>query len=144
MSTEASETKPPTSQPRNQKAVLRTEVPGPRSREIRAREDEHLAPGLQGFALMAGITVESARGSAVTDVDGNTFIDIIGGIGVNGLGHSHPKYVQALQEQIHKVTLGSFTSPPRVELLKQMTAHLPTPELNQVQFYSGGSEAVES
>ena len=73
-----------TEQPTAQRAVLKTAVPGPKSRELRAREDEHLAPGLQGFALMAGIVVDHARGSAVTDVDGNTFLDIIGGIGVNG------------------------------------------------------------
>jgi hypothetical protein len=76
------------SQPKNQKVDLKTEVPGPKSKAFRAREDKYLAPGLQGFALMAGITVEKASGSTVTDVDGNTFIDIIGGIGVNGLGDS--------------------------------------------------------
>ena len=53
-------------------AELRTAVPGPESRALRAREDAHLAPGLQGYALMAGIVVDEGRGSAVTDVDGNT------------------------------------------------------------------------
>ena len=71
-------------QPRDQKPILKTPIPGPKSRELRAREDQHLAPGLQNFALMAGITVADARGSAITDVDGNTFIDLIGGIGVGG------------------------------------------------------------
>ena len=57
------------SHPLNQKARLVTQIPGPKSQAIRAREDAHLAPGLQGFALMAGIVVEKAEGSAVTDVD---------------------------------------------------------------------------
>src|SRR3954449_1839640 len=43
------------SQPKNQQASLRTEVPGPQSRALRAREDAHAAPGLQGYAVMAGI-----------------------------------------------------------------------------------------
>ena len=43
------------SQPKNQKVNLVTEVPGPKSKEWRAREEKYLAPGLQGFALMAGI-----------------------------------------------------------------------------------------
>ena len=73
-------------QPKAQKAVLKTGIPGPKSQELRAREDRYIAPGLQGFALLAGIVVEEARGSTVTDVDGNTLVDIIGGIGVNGLG----------------------------------------------------------
>ena len=78
------------SQPKNQQADLDTAVPGPESRALRAREDAHVAPGLQGYAVMAGIVVEEGEGSAVTDVDGNTFLDFIGGIGVNALGHSPP------------------------------------------------------
>ncbi|NDC26085.1 MAG: aminotransferase class III-fold pyridoxal phosphate-dependent enzyme, partial [Proteobacteria bacterium] len=41
---------------------------------------------------MAGIVADRAHGNLVTDIDGNSFIDIIGGIGVNGLGHSHPTF----------------------------------------------------
>ena len=44
-------------QPRNQKATVKTAIPGPLSNELRQREDEHLAPGLQNFALLAGIAV---------------------------------------------------------------------------------------
>ena len=86
------------SQPKNQKASIVTPVPGPESRALRAREDVHAAPGLQGYALMAGIVVEEGRGSAVTDVDGNAYLDFIGGINVNALGHSHPTLVKAVQE----------------------------------------------
>ncbi len=111
---------------------------------MRAREEQHLAPGLQRFALMAGIVVDHAEGSTVTDVDGNTYIDVIGGIGVNGLGHSHPKFVQALQDQIKKISVSSFTSEPRVELLERLGKHRPAPDVHRVQLYSGGTEAVES
>src|SRR6478735_6547212 len=99
---------------------LQTEIPGPKSRACIEREQKHVAPGLQRFAQMAGIVTDRGKGSLLTDVDGNTFIDIIGGIGVNGLGHSHPKYVQALHTQLQKVTVGSFTSEPRVELLERL------------------------
>lgn len=131
-------------QPKNQQALLKTEVPGPKSRELRAREDEHLSPGLQGFALMAGIVVDHARGSTVTDVDGNVFIDIIGGIAVNGLGHSHPTFVQAIQTQVAKASVGSFTSIARVELFERLAANRPSPSLHRAQLYSSGAEAVES
>jgi 4-aminobutyrate aminotransferase-like enzyme len=134
----------PISQPRNQKAEIRTPVPGPRSREIREREEKHLAPGLQGFALMAGIVVDRARGSTVTDVDGNTFIDVIGGIGVNGLGHSHPAFVKAVQEQVERASVGSFTSEPRVELFERIARNRPAPDVHRLQLYSSGAEAVES
>jgi DNA-binding response OmpR family regulator len=66
---------------------IQTEIPGPRSRELVAREQRNLAPGLQGFALSSGIAVDHAQGSVIEDVDGNRYVDLIGGIGVNSLGH---------------------------------------------------------
>src|SRR5580698_1668001 len=115
------------SQPKNQKADLKTAVPGPASRALRAREDAHMAPGLQGYAVSAGIVVEEGRGSAVTDVDGNTYLDFIGGINVGALGHSHPTFVGALQEQTGKISVGSFTSRARVELAERLAAAPPSP-----------------
>ena len=57
------------SQPRNQKINLKTPIPGPHSRVLREKENQYLAPGLQSFAVMAGIVVDYARGSAIIDVD---------------------------------------------------------------------------
>ncbi len=131
-------------QPKDQKPNVKTSIPGPKSQALRKQEDLHLASGLQRFALMAGIVVEKAQGSAVTDVDGNTFLDIIGGIGVNGLGHSHPKWVQTIEDQVKKISVGSFTSEPRVKLFEKIAEHRAAPDLHRVQLYSSGAEAVES
>jgi 4-aminobutyrate aminotransferase-like enzyme len=130
--------------PKSQRAHLQTAIPGPRSRELRGREDAHIASGLQGYAVAAGIAIESALGSAVTDVDGNTLLDIIGGIGVNSLGHSHPKMVRAIGDQMAQASVGSFTSAARVELVERLAAHAPAPGVHRVQLYSSGAEAVES
>jgi 4-aminobutyrate aminotransferase/(S)-3-amino-2-methylpropionate transaminase len=132
------------SQPKDQRARIRTAVPGPESRALRAREDAHAAPGLQNYAVLAGIVVEEGQGSAVTDVDGNSYLDFIGGINVNALGHSHPKMVKALQEQVAKISVGSFTSRARVELGERLAAAPPAPGVHRLQLYSGGAEAVES
>lgn len=131
-------------QPTNQTAHLVTAIPGPKSQALRAREDAHMAPGTQGYAIMAGIAVDHARGSAVTDVDGNTFLDFIGGIAVNALGHSHPRFVSAIAEQAPKVSVGSFTSAARVDLVERLAAHPPARGLHRLQLYSSGAEAVES
>lgn len=120
-----------------------TAVPGPKSKAIFAEEQKNLAPGLQGFALMSELVMESGQGSWLTDVDGNDYVDFIGGIGVNGLGHSHPRYVKAMQEQVAKLSVGSFTSRSRADLVKKVAQHTPG-KINQLQLYSGGSEAVES
>src|SRR6185295_17400275 len=98
----------------------------------------------QGYAVMAGVAVDRAEGSAITDVDGNTFLDFIGGIGVNALGHSHPGVVRALQSQVERASVGSFTSEARVDLVERLAAHAPSPGLHRVQLYSSGAEAVES
>lgn len=125
------------------KASIRTPVPGPRSREVVAREQAHLAPGLQSFALWSGVAMERGEGSTLVDVDGNRYVDLIGGIGVNALGHCHPRYVAALTAQAAKLTVGSFTSAPRAELVNEVCELAPA-GLDRLQLYSSGAEAVES
>lgn len=122
---------------------LTTEIPGPRSRELVAHEQQHLAPGLQSFALWAGVAMDHGCGSYLTDVDDNTYVDMIGGIGVNALGHSHPKFVAAVQQQVERLSVGSFASQPRADLVNEVTELAPA-GLDRLQLYSGGSEAVES
>lgn len=127
-----------------QKPLLNTAIPGPKSESLRKKEESYLAPGLQGFAQMAGIVVDHANGSWITDIDGNKFLDFIGGIGVNGLGHSHPVWVKKIQSQVEKVSIGSFTSENRVQLLEKISQHAPQGKDYVTQLYSSGAEAVES
>ncbi len=87
--------------------------------------------------------MEKGRGSKVYDVEGSEYIDLIGGIGVNAIGHCHPKYIEALKTQLDHITVGSFTTEVRVRLIERLMQILPK-HLNQVQFYSGGTEAVEA
>ncbi len=131
-------------QPTHQDRALHTAIPGPASRALREREEAHLAPGTQGYALMAGIAIDHAEGSTITDADGNTFVDFIGGIGVGALGHSHPAWVQAIRDQAARGAVGSLTSDARVELVERFAEHPPAPGLHRLQLYSGGAEAVES
>ncbi|HEY7726578.1 MAG TPA: aminotransferase class III-fold pyridoxal phosphate-dependent enzyme [Anaeromyxobacteraceae bacterium] len=122
---------------------IRTRIPGPRSQEIVAEERRHLAPGLQGFALWAGVAMDRGQGSTLTDADGNVYVDLIGGIGVNALGHCHPRHVAAIAEQAGRLAVGSFTSAPRAALVNEVCALAPA-GLDRLQLYSSGAEAVES
>src|SRR5512140_813362 len=131
-------------QPANQNRQLVTAIPGPKSQAMRAREDAHLAPGAQGYALLAGVVVDHAEGTQITDVDGNQFLDFIGGIAVGALGHSHPTWVEAIQKQAGRAAVGSITSEARVELLERFAKHPPANGVHRLQLYSGGAEAVES
>ena len=88
---------------------LRTEIPGPRSREIVERMRRVVASPLAvTFPVVAG----SARGATLTDVDGNTFIDFAGGVGCLNVGHSHPDVVAAAQEQLERFSHTDFTIVP--------------------------------
>ena len=93
---------------------------------------------------MAGIAVDHAQGSAVTDVDGNTFLDFIGGIAVGALGHSHPRWVNAVRSRRRRRPWARSRVEARVELLSRIAAHAPAPGLCRTQLYSSGAEAVES
>ena len=55
---------------------------GPRSREIVAREQQHIAPGSQSFSLYSGLAMARGQGCTLIDEDGNEYIDFIAGIGV--------------------------------------------------------------
>ena len=67
---------------------LRTDIPGPRSKEILARKKRVVAEPL---SIYLPIVIAEGRGATLTDVDGNTFIDFTGGVGCLNVGHSHPR-----------------------------------------------------
>jgi 4-aminobutyrate aminotransferase-like enzyme len=98
---------------------------------------------MQSISTLSGIAVARAEGSVVEDVDGNRFLDLAAGICVNALGHGHPRYRQILKDQIDEVTVGSFTTPRRAQALQKIASHTPR-GLDKIQFYSGGTEAVEA
>ena len=120
-----------------------TELPGPKSRALRSQEAEHLAPGTQAIWEYAGIAVESGTGSELLDVDGNRFLDLVAGISVAALGYAHPRYIAEFSAQLAKIHVGSFTTEARLKALSLLAELLP-PELDKIQLFSGGSEAVES
>jgi 4-aminobutyrate aminotransferase-like enzyme len=116
---------------------------GPRSREIVAREQRHIAPGYQSFALYSGLAMARGSGATLWDEDGNEYIDFIAGIAVGSVGHCHPHYVEALKRQAERLTFGSFTTETRARFLELMASV--TPEgLTRIQLFSGGAEAVEA
>jgi 4-aminobutyrate aminotransferase/(S)-3-amino-2-methylpropionate transaminase len=114
-----------------------------RTKALFDEEQRFIAPGLQTIALLSELAIERGRGATLTDLDGNTYLDLNAGVSVASLGHAHPKYVAALSVQLAAVTVGSFTTRARMELCKLFAALTPG-DLNRVQFFSGGAEAVEA
>jgi 4-aminobutyrate aminotransferase/(S)-3-amino-2-methylpropionate transaminase len=123
---------------------LKTEVPGPKSKAVLARR---VAAVPTGLGKATEVVVERAEGALVHDVDGNTFIDFVGGIGALAVGHCPPVVVEAVQQQtaslIHMGSLvGTYESYVRLcELLNELTpGHFPKKTL----LANTGAEAVEN
>lgn len=62
----------------------------------------------RGVANTHPIFAARAQGAQLWDIDGNEYIDFVGGIGVLNVGHSHPKVVQAVQAQLERLTHSCF------------------------------------
>src|SRR5438309_698581 len=123
---------------------LKTAVPGPKSREILARKDQVVAEPLSVFLP---IVIEEGRGATLTDVDGNTFIDFSGGVGCLNVGHSHPRVVEAVQEQAARFFHTDFTIVPYevyIELAERLLALAPFRGPAKAAFFNAGTEAVEN
>ena len=123
--------------------LRKVQIPGPKSKALFDAEARYLAPGTQSVALFSQLTIDRGEGAVLYDVDGNSYIDLLAGVGVASLGYAHPKYVAALQRQIARIHVGSFTSEHRAALVK-LLAELTPGDLNRSQFYSSGAEAVEA
>ncbi|MEO6510699.1 MAG: acetylornithine transaminase [Nocardioides sp.] len=93
------------------------------------------------------LVLVKGQGAHVWDVDGNEYVDLLGGIAVNALGHAHPALVAAVTEQLG--TLGHisnfFTSTPQVELAERLLSLLgPGERGGRVFFTNSGAEANEA
>lgn len=89
------------------------------------------------------IALSHGHGCRVWDVDGKEYLDALGGIAVNTLGHAHPKLVPALQEQIGKlIHTSNYYYTPNAERLAAMLCE--RSGLDKVFFCSSGLEANEA
>jgi len=123
---------------------LKTEIPGPRSRDILERLQTSVAAPL---SITFPIAVAEARGATLTDVDGNTFVDFAGGVGCLNVGHSHPHVVQAAQEQLDRFSHTDFTVVPYevyATLSERLLALAPLGGPGKAAFFNAGTEAVEN
>jgi 4-aminobutyrate aminotransferase len=124
--------------------VLLTPLPGPKAREVIARDAQFLSPSYtRGYPMVA----KSGRGAMVEDVDGNLFLDFAAGIAVVSTGHCHPRVVEAIQRQaaelIH-ISGTDFYLPNMVELAERLAAVAPGKEAKKVYFGNSGTEAIEA
>jgi 4-aminobutyrate aminotransferase / (S)-3-amino-2-methylpropionate transaminase / 5-aminovalerate transaminase len=127
-----------------QRRVLRTEIPGPRSRELHARKTAAVAAGV-GTTLPAYIA--RAAGGIAVDVDGNQLIDFGSGIAVTSVGNSAPRVVEAVQAQVEDFTHTCFMVTPYeqyVAVAERLNELTPGGHAKRSALFNSGAEAVEN
>lgn len=101
----------------------------------------------RGVATNHPIFVVRGEGARVWDVDGNEYIDFIGGIGVLNVGHNHPRVVQAIKAQLEQLTHTCFQVAmyePYVRLAERLNQAMPGSGANKTIFLTTGAEATEN
>lgn len=124
--------------------LLRTDVPGPRSRQWWDRDSRHHAANSSPPAQFLRVVVSDGHRALVRDVDGNVHIDMCSGVVVTNLGHAPAPVVAALQQELGRLMhFFDFATPARPAFFEALAATLP-PTLRTFQMYTTGAEAVEA
>lgn len=91
------------------------------------------------------MALASGDGAVVTDMDGKTYVDLLGGIAVNVLGHRHPAIIEAVTRQLSTLghTSNLYATEPGIALAEQLVAHLGAEAQARVFFCNSGTEANE-
>ena len=131
--------------PGDQLSRLRTEVPGPRSRQLAGRLARVESRNITRIAADGPIFWVAAAGANVRDVDGNVYVDLTAGFGVAHAGHALPAVARAIAEQARRLphALGDVhPAVVKLDLLEQL-ARIAPGDLSVSILASAGAEAVE-
>ncbi|MEP7149847.1 MAG: acetyl ornithine aminotransferase family protein, partial [Acidobacteriota bacterium] len=128
-----------------QRPSIKTELPGPKSREIIDADAQYVTPSYPrpDYKLVA----DHASGVWITDPDGNVFLDCNAGVAVCSTGHCHPDVVKAIQQQVSELIhlCGTdFYYRHMPELGKKLNEIVPIDGPTKTHFANSGAEAVET
>jgi len=121
---------------------------GERSRRLFQEASRYFPGGVnspvRAFRAVGGdpFFVSHARGSRISDVDGNSYIDYVGSWGPMILGHAHPRVVAAIQGTAKSGT--SFGAPTELETRLARLVQAAFPSMERMRFVSSGTEACMS
>lgn len=106
--------------------------------DVLRRDNEYLLPVYNRYQVV----MDRGEGVYLFDTDGNRYLDLMAGLGVNALGHAHPRMVAAMADQAAKMVHISpqYSSRASVDLGEALCK---LSGLNSVFYSTGGSEAVE-
>lgn len=123
--------------------MAKMNLPGPKARAIIKRDSAVVSPS---YPRAFPFVMERGRGVDVWDVDGNHFLDFAAGIAVVATGHSHPKVVNAIKDQVDQfIHISSdFYHEPWVGISEKLDHIAPFTELAATFLTNSGTESVEA
>ena len=125
--------------------AIRTELPGPRSKALAVERRRWVSAGVA--EPRHGIWFERGEGARMVDVDGNVFLDFAGGIGCLNAGHSAPRVLRRIREQLERLQHACFmVAPyePYLALARKLCAIAPIEGDAKAALFNSGAEAVEN
>lgn len=125
--------------------IITETVPGPKGKALIERR-KNAVPTAIGCSYP--VVIERGEGAMIEDVDGNYFLDWIGGVGVLNIGFSHPEVIEAVKAQADKYFHGMFnivTHEGYVELAEKIAEIAPVKgDKKKVYFANSGAESDEN
>ena len=125
--------------------IITETLPGPKAQAIIDRRE---AVNPSAIKCIYPVVIEKGEGAMIQDVDGNKFLDWIGGVGVLNIGFSHPEVVEAVKAQAEKYFHGMYnvvTHEGYVALSEKLAQIAPVKgDKKKVFFANSGAEADEN
>lgn len=125
--------------------IITETLPGPKAKAIIERREKAVPSAIK---CSYPVVINRSEGAIIEDVDGNRFLDWIGGVGVLNIGHSQPEVIEAVKEQSEKYFHGMFnvvTHEGYVKLAEKLGEIAPVKgDHKKAYFTNSGAEADEN
>ena len=125
--------------------IISESLPGPKAKKIIERRKEAVPSAIK---CVYPVAIERGEGAVIKDVDGNKFLDWIGGVGVLNVGFSHPEIIEEVKKQSEKYFHGMFnivTHEGYVKLAEKLNEIVPVKgDKKKTYFANSGAEADEN
>jgi 4-aminobutyrate aminotransferase len=118
--------------------------PGPKARELAKRDEKVIS---QSFVRFYPLAIRSGKGCIIRDVDGNAYIDFNSGLVCLNVGHSHPRVIEAVKNQLNHFmhySITDFLYNEVVDTAEKLVKIAPGSWEKKVFFSNSGAEAVEA
>ena len=120
------------------------EFPGSKSKKM-LQHQKKIEGSALSYPISIPIVMDEGRGATIKDVDGNIFIDFLGGAAVLSVGHCNPYVLEAVRTQQNKITHTlDFTTEIRIELIEKIREVMPGNLKDNVKIQFGGPSGADA